>query len=64
MIVVQYVFCLDTDAETDHAIWWHYLTVTIPDKINYTNAAFMLIDGGSNTEGSLQFCLISKNHKL
>ncbi|XP_048760078.1 autocrine proliferation repressor protein A-like isoform X1 [Ostrea edulis] len=40
-----------TEAETDRPIWWHYLTVTIPDKINYTNAAFMLIDGGKNTEG-------------
>lgn len=39
-----------TEAETDSPIWWHYLTVTIPDKINYTQAAFMLIDGGSNTE--------------
>ncbi|XP_061192028.1 autocrine proliferation repressor protein A-like [Saccostrea echinata] len=40
-----------TEAVTDQPVWWHYLTVTIPDKINYTQAAFMLIDGGSNTEG-------------
>ena len=39
-----------TEAVSDRPIWWHYLTVTIPDKINYTNGAFMLIDGGNNNE--------------
>ncbi|ESO89129.1 hypothetical protein LOTGIDRAFT_154212 [Lottia gigantea] len=32
-------------------IWWHYLTVTIPHKIRYPDAAFMFIEGGSNHNG-------------
>jgi PhoPQ-activated pathogenicity-related protein len=30
-------------------IWWHYLTICIPDVITRPDAAFVLIDGGSNT---------------
>ncbi|KAK3090862.1 hypothetical protein FSP39_015299 [Pinctada imbricata] len=36
---------------SNRPIWWHYLTVTIPDKINYTDSASMFIDGGSNDDG-------------
>ncbi|XP_071129143.1 autocrine proliferation repressor protein A-like [Mytilus edulis] len=39
-----------TEDRLDHPIWWHYLAITIPDKIVYKDAAFMLIDGGSNTD--------------
>ncbi|XP_045213280.2 autocrine proliferation repressor protein A-like [Mercenaria mercenaria] len=30
-------------------IWWHYLSVTVPDKLDLQNAGFLFIDGGSNT---------------
>lgn len=29
-------------------IWWHFLCVTIPDKIQITDAAALWIDGGNN----------------
>jgi PhoPQ-activated pathogenicity-related protein len=32
-------------------IWWHYLVITIPDKITRPDAGLLLIDGGSNTDG-------------
>lgn len=32
-------------------IWWHYLCITRPDKLTRPDAGFMLIDGGSNTDG-------------
>ncbi|CAF3956686.1 unnamed protein product, partial [Rotaria sordida] len=32
-------------------IWWHYLCITVPNQLTRPNTAFMLIDGGSNTDG-------------
>ena len=32
-------------------IWWHYLVITIPDKITRPDAGLVLIDGGSNNDG-------------
>ncbi|KAL4239703.1 hypothetical protein ACF0H5_000507 [Mactra antiquata] len=32
-------------------VWWHYLSVTVPDKIDLQNAGFLFIDGGSNHNG-------------
>ena len=32
-------------------IWWHYLCITVPYVIKRPNAAFMLIDGGTNRDG-------------
>lgn len=32
-------------------VWWHYLSVTVPDKLDLNNAGFLLIDGGSNSNG-------------
>ncbi|WAQ96729.1 APRA-like protein [Mya arenaria] len=29
-------------------VWWHYLSVTVPDKLDLGNAGFLFIDGGSN----------------
>jgi PhoPQ-activated pathogenicity-related protein len=31
-------------------IWWHYLCVTVPDKVTRPDASFILIDGGANTD--------------
>ena len=31
-------------------IWWHYLSVVIPDVIKRPDAAFMFIEGGDNND--------------
>ena len=31
-------------------IWWHYLVVTIPDKITRPDAGLLLIDDGDNKQ--------------
>lgn len=31
-------------------IWWHYLCVTVPNKITRPNSGYMLIDQGSNND--------------
>ncbi|KAL3877091.1 hypothetical protein ACJMK2_034846 [Sinanodonta woodiana] len=33
----------------DHPVWWHYLTITIPDKVVF-DSAFLFIDGGYNDD--------------
>lgn len=32
-------------------IWWHIVTISIPDKITRPDGAFMLINGGGNGGG-------------
>lgn len=39
---------------SNRAIWWHYLCITVPKKLTRTNAAYMLIDGGDNTDAMPQ----------
>ncbi|XP_078610552.1 autocrine proliferation repressor protein A-like isoform X1 [Branchiostoma floridae x Branchiostoma japonicum] len=39
-----------TEDDVDRSIWWHFLTVTIPDNMSHPDAAFMYIDGGFNNE--------------
>lgn len=34
-------------------LWWHYMLVVVPDKIAFTDAAFMYITGGDNKPSSL-----------
>ncbi|CAF3418565.1 unnamed protein product, partial [Rotaria sp. Silwood2] len=36
---------------SSRSIWWHYLCLTVPNHLTRPNTAFMLIDGGSNTDG-------------
>jgi len=33
-------------------IWWHFLCISVPNKLTRPNAAFMLIDGGGNDGNS------------
>ncbi|CAF1002204.1 unnamed protein product [Rotaria sordida] len=35
---------------TDHPIWWHYLCISVPLKLTRPNSAYMLIDGGHNSD--------------
>ncbi|CAF3739734.1 unnamed protein product [Rotaria magnacalcarata] len=36
---------------SSRSIWWHYLCITVPNRLTRPNTAFLLIDGGSNTDG-------------
>lgn len=33
-------------------VWWHFLTVIIPDNVNYSNGGLMYITGGSNGQNT------------
>ena len=35
---------------TTNPIWWHYLCITVPDKITRPDTGFIFIDGGSNKD--------------
>lgn len=39
-----------TEDVTTKPIWWHYLSIMIPNKLVYTDTAFLFIDGGDNTD--------------
>ncbi|MBI1317933.1 MAG: PhoPQ-activated pathogenicity [Candidatus Hydrogenedens sp.] len=39
-----------TKAEVDRPLWQHWLTITVPDQIDYPSA-MLYIDGGSNRKG-------------
>lgn len=30
------------------SVWWHFLVINIPDKIEFTDSAFIYITGGDN----------------
>ncbi|XP_041364388.1 autocrine proliferation repressor protein A-like [Gigantopelta aegis] len=54
-----------TEELTDHPIWWHYLSMTVPDKLIYPNDCYLYIDGGSNhspppeeTDGSVAMSIM------
>ena len=33
------------------SVWWHYLVINIPDKLEFPDTAFIYITGGSNHDG-------------
>eukprot|EP00058_Branchiostoma_floridae_P004655 XP_002590143.1 hypothetical protein BRAFLDRAFT_90877 [Branchiostoma floridae] len=37
-----------SEDDVDRPIWWHFLTVTIPDNMSHPEAAFLYIDDGDN----------------
>eukprot|EP00057_Strongylocentrotus_purpuratus_P015135 XP_011669609.1 PREDICTED: autocrine proliferation repressor protein A [Strongylocentrotus purpuratus] len=37
--------------DSDSAIWWHYLTITVPDKLTHPGHAALYVTGGSNRGG-------------
>ena len=39
-----------TEATSNRPIWWHYLSITVPDVIKYKEAV-LFIDGGDNDDG-------------
>jgi hypothetical protein len=32
-------------------IWWHYLCITVPNKLTRPNVGFLLVDQGNNNNG-------------
>lgn len=40
-----------SDNSPSKSIWWHYLTVIVPDNLNYHNNGTLYITGGSVTSG-------------
>jgi PhoPQ-activated pathogenicity-related protein len=41
------------DSFSSQPIWWHIMSIAIPDEIRYLDAGAMLIDGGSNNPDRL-----------
>ena len=37
-----------SEAVSSQPVWWHYLSLTVPDKLKYPNDGFLFIDGGGN----------------
>lgn len=37
-----------SENEVDHPIWWHFLTVAIPDELTHPEAGLLYISYGSN----------------
>lgn len=48
--IYSLVFCIDVFVAdlVSCSIWWHIITVTIPDNITTTDKAFLYITGGDN----------------
>ncbi|XP_078662816.1 autocrine proliferation repressor protein A-like [Branchiostoma floridae x Branchiostoma belcheri] len=44
----MYCPIMSPEEDVDRTIWWHWLTVTVPDNITHPEAAFLFLDEGSN----------------
>lgn len=36
---------------TNNPIWWHYLTISVPNNVTRQDSALVFIDGGRNDNG-------------
>jgi hypothetical protein len=45
------VYVVHIETFSDRPIWWHYLCISVPKKLTRPKSAFLLIDGGHNTDG-------------
>ena len=41
------IFFLVADI-VSQSVWWHFLVINIPDKIEFSDSAFIYITGGDN----------------
>lgn len=39
-----------TAKDSSQPVWWHYLTIMVPDTVLYSDSAFLYITGGSNRD--------------
>jgi PhoPQ-activated pathogenicity-related protein len=37
--------------DVSRSVWWHYLVVIVPDKVQFTDTVTIWVTGGSNTDG-------------
>lgn len=44
------VYFLLKETFSSRSIWWHYMCITIPNKITRPKSGVLFIDGGSNTD--------------
>lgn len=40
-----------SSAKVSQSVWWHYMVINIPDKLQFPDTAFLYITGGSNHDG-------------
>lgn len=48
-IVNRSFLCIDS--VSSRSVWWHYLVVTVPDKVEYPEHSLLYITAGYNTDG-------------
>jgi PhoPQ-activated pathogenicity-related protein len=48
---IKLIIKIIIETVTVKPIWWHYLAITIPDRITRPDAGFLLIEGGSTDSG-------------
>jgi hypothetical protein len=41
-------YLISIETVTNHAIWWHYLSISVPHVFKRPNTALLFIDGGGN----------------
>lgn len=46
-----YLNLINEETVSDSPIWWHFLSITIPDNLTRPDSGFMVIDGGNNGQG-------------
>lgn len=42
---------------SSRSIWWHYLVVTVPDKVEYPEHSLLYITAGYNTDALVDYTL-------
>lgn len=45
-----FLMFMSIGTEVTHTIWWHYLTVIIPDDIKYSDVGCLYVTGDSNDD--------------
>lgn len=47
-IILSESFIIVAADIVSQSVWWHFLVINIPDKIEFTDSAFIYITGGDN----------------
>ena len=38
-------------SEVSQSVWWHYLVINIPDKVQFSDTGLIYLTGGNNHDG-------------
>ena len=49
---------------SSRSIWWHYLCINIPKNLTRPKTAFLLIDGGSNTDRLEKYPFVDVTYQI